>query len=43
MALRRDHPGLASDEAERLLVEWLRDKEIPLADISGFRVRERRS
>ena len=43
MALRRDHPGLEPDEENRLLGEWLRDKEIPLADVRGYRVRERHS
>ena len=43
MALRRDHPGLEPDEEKRLLGEWLRDKEIPLANVPGFCVRERHS
>jgi len=40
MALCRQHPDLGSDAVDRLLGAWLRDKQMPLAGIPGFRLRE---
>ncbi|MDD5719287.1 MAG: hypothetical protein PHQ53_06330 [Candidatus Krumholzibacteria bacterium] len=40
MALRRQYPGLNQDDERRLLGQWLRDKEVPLANVPGFRLRK---
>ena len=40
MALRRQHPDLEPEEVDRLLGAWLRDKQMPLAEIPGFQLRK---